>query len=117
MWRWTYTWIGNLSKPTTSVEQTSGVARSYELGQNYPNPFNPTTQITYTIEKAGHVSLRVYDVIGREVAVLVSADQMPGSYTATFNTRDIAGMMASGVYFYRLEAGTFSSIRKMLLLK
>ncbi len=116
MWRWTYTWIGNLSSPT-SVEQTSSIARSYELTQNYPNPFNPSTEIRYSLEKAGQVTLRVYDVVGREVATLVNTYQTAGSYTASFNTREIGSQMASGVYFYRLDTGSFVSIKKMILLK
>ncbi len=117
MYNWTYTWIGDLWKPTTSVEQTDATPQRYVLSQNYPNPFNPSTQIRYSLEKAGRVTLRVYDLVGREVATLVDTHQEAGSYTATFNTREITGLMSTGVYFYRLDAGEFTSIKKMVLLK
>jgi hypothetical protein len=115
MWHWTYTWIGN--KWVTVVEQTSSVPSSYELSQNYPNPFNPTTQIRYNLEKPGLVSVKVYDLLGREVVTLVNTHQGAGSYTVTFNTAQIGRSLSSGVYFYRLESGSFVANNKMLLVK
>jgi hypothetical protein len=115
MWHWTYTWIGN--KWVSSVEQTSSIPSSYELSQNYPNPFNPTTQIRYRLEKPGLVSLKVYDVLGREVTTLVNTYQEAGSYTVTFNTAETGQSLSSGVYFYRLESGRFVANNRMLLLK
>ncbi len=115
MWHWTYTWIGNLMTPTVSVEQVSVVPVKYTLSQNYPNPFNPSTKIKYSIEKPGNVSLKVYDMLGREVSTLVDENQVAGTYTVTFNT---AGQsFSSGVYFYRLESGSFGATHKLLLLK
>jgi hypothetical protein len=99
------------------VKQTGQVARVYSLNQNYPNPFNPSTQITYSIAKAGNVSLKVYDVIGREVATLVNGQQAAGTYDVSFNAANGGRSLASGVYFYRLEAGTFTATHKMMLLK
>jgi hypothetical protein len=115
MWHWTYTWIGNLMNPVTSVKQLNSVPVKYALSQNYPNPFNPSTQIRYSLEKAGNVSLRVYDMLGREIATLVDAFQNAGSYVATFNMA--SQNLATGVYFYRLEAGSFVATSKMMLLK
>ena len=92
----------------------------YELSQNYPNPFNPVTVIQYEISvchscesRNPFVTLKVYDVIGREVETLVNEKQNPGSYEVRFNGSNLS----SGVYFYKLEAGDFTSIRKMLLIK
>jgi len=85
----------------------------YVLGQNYPNPFNPSTTITYQLPIRGHVMLKVYDVLGREVRTLVNEMQEPGFKSLLFN----ATGLASGVYFYRLEVGTFSTFKKFLLLR
>jgi hypothetical protein len=89
------------------------VARAFELAQNYPNPFNPTTTIRYQIPTAETVSLKVYDVLGKEVATLVSGRQEAGSYAVEFN----AAGLSSGVYFYRLQAGGFVETKKMMLVK
>ncbi len=83
------------------------------LEQNYPNPFNPTTNIGYRIADVGFVTLKVYDVLGRRVATLVNKVEQPGSYRVQFNGSNLA----SGVYFYRLDAGGFVKTMKMLLLK
>jgi len=89
------------------------VAREYELAQNYPNPFNPTTTIRYQIPTAEVVSLKVYDVLGKEVATLVSGRQEAGNYAVPFN----ASGLSSGMYFYRLQAGSFVETKKMMLVK
>jgi hypothetical protein len=83
------------------------------LEQNYPNPFNPTTTIAYGVRSRGLVELKVFDVLGREVATLVREYLEPGSYTATFN----ANRLASGVYAYRLTSGNLLETKKMLLVK
>jgi hypothetical protein len=85
----------------------------FSLSQNYPNPFNPSTVIEYSISHSGHVELRVYDALGREVRTLVSSIQNPGSYSVTFN----ASGLSSGVYFYRLTAGEFDRVKRMILIK
>ncbi len=95
------------------VEVEAGLPRTFELGQNYPNPFNPTTLISYQLPVASEVSLKVYDVLGREVATLVNGRQEAGRYSVSFN----AASFASGVYFYRLQAGQFVQTRKMMLVK
>jgi hypothetical protein len=81
--------------------------------QSYPNPFNPTTQIAYEIPLGEFVSLRVYNSLGQQVAVLVNEQRPAGTYTVTFHASDLP----SGIYFYRLIAGSFQQTRKMLLLK
>lgn len=85
----------------------------FELSQNYPNPFNPTTQITYSVPQRGQVTLKVFNVLGSEVATLVSGIQDAGRHAVTFD----AARISSGVYFYRLQAGGMSITRKMLLMK
>jgi hypothetical protein len=85
----------------------------FALKQNYPNPFNPTTGIRYRVSGTSHVTLVVYDVLGREVAVLVNEVKAPGSYEASF---DATGL-ASGVYLYTLQAAGFVQTRKMLLVR
>lgn len=115
MYYWTHTWIGN--QWTVGVKQTSSVAQSYQLGQNYPNPFNPTTQIKYSIAAPGMVTLRLFDVLGREVATLVNDRQEAGSYTVNVDLARTGKGLSSGVYFYRLESGSFSAVNKMMMLK
>ena len=99
---------------TASVERLSDARPSgYVLEQNYPNSFNPSTTIRYAIPQPAQVSLKVYDVLGREVATLVNARQSAGVYVANFD----ATALPSGMYFYRLQAGSFSETRKMMLIK
>lgn len=86
---------------------------AFELGQNYPNPFNPTTQIEYSVAKNGCVSLKVYDLLGQEVATLVQGFQQPGTYRARF---DGSGL-ASGIYLYRLVASDFNETKRLVLLR
>ena len=80
---------------------------------NYPNPFNPSTTIKYKIKELTLVELKVYDILGEEVISLVNEEQPAGSYEVEFN----ASKLASGVYFYRLQAGSFVQAKKMMLLK
>lgn len=98
---------------TDVKEPVAQLPASFRLLQNYPNPFNPTTTISYQLPAAVHVNLKIFDVIGREVATLVNATQNAGSHVVTFNASDLP----SGVYFYRLNAGTDTAIRKMLMIK
>ncbi|HRE11426.1 MAG TPA: T9SS type A sorting domain-containing protein, partial [Ignavibacteria bacterium] len=92
---------------------TIEIPNYYSLAQNYPNPFNPTTSIKFSVPKAVNVSLKIFDVLGREVATLVNEVKQPGFHTADFN----ASNMASGIYFYRIDAGEFTSVKKMMLVK
>jgi photosystem II stability/assembly factor-like uncharacterized protein len=101
---------GQISDSTNVIPQTID---HYALDQNYPNPFNPTTTIGFTIPYAGHVSLTVFDIIGREVAVLVNEELAAGTYA-----REWDGLhFPTGVYFYRLQAGTYVETRKLVVLK
>ena len=83
------------------------------MQQNYPNPFNPSTTISYDLPTDSKVTLKVFDVLGREVATLVNGFVEAGSHQAVFN----ATRLASGVYFYRLQAGAYSATRKLAILK
>jgi hypothetical protein len=104
----------NFANEAKSVKQVDGAAPTqFELSQNYPNPFNPSTVINYSIPVNGLVSLKVFNVLGQEVATLVNEMQTVGNYKATFN----ANSLSSGVYFYKIEAGNFTSVKKMMFLK
>jgi hypothetical protein len=92
---------------------TPAIPNIYALNQNYPNPFNPTTTINYQVQKAGGVSLKVYDMLGREVATLVNGEKEAGHYSAMFD----AAKLSSGTYIYRLQSGAFTETKKLVLLK
>jgi hypothetical protein len=87
--------------------------RNFALFQNYPNPFNPNTTIRFSVGTYGHTSLRIFDLLGREVATLVSEEMMPGSYERKFN----AERLASGIYLYQLQSGGFLQTKKLLYLR
>jgi Subtilase family/Secretion system C-terminal sorting domain/Csp protease B prodomain len=99
----------------TSIQspQLTGVPNQYELYQNYPNPFNPSTIIKYSIEKAGFVTLKIYDILGREIKTLINEKEPAGNYIVRFN----AANLSSGVYFYSIHSGDFIQYKKMILLK
>ncbi len=92
---------------------TIEIPNYYSLAQNYPNPFNPSTSIKFSVPKPSNVTLKIYDVLGKEVATLVNEMKQPGFHTVDFN----ASHLASGIYFYRIDAGDFSSVKKMMLVK
>ncbi len=101
-----------------TVQTASGIIGneipvSFNLKQNFPNPFNPTTQITYSIEKNGAVTLKVYDVTGKEIADLVNETQTQGTHSVSFSGENFP----SGVYFYKLQSGEKSEVKKMTLIK
>src|ERR1035437_1867006 len=110
-------YVDNLSFDTllTSVsqDQTEEIPSKYELNQNYPNPWNPSTNIKYSIPKASRVSIRVYDILGNEIKTLVNEEKPASTYELTLN----AANLPSGVYFYRIQAGSFVETKKMVLLK
>jgi ligand-binding sensor domain-containing protein len=85
----------------------------FMLYQNYPNPFNPTTTIDYSIPKESFVTIKVYDALGREVTTLVSEEKNTGEYSVKFN----GSKLASGIYFYKITAGSFVQTKKMILMK
>jgi photosystem II stability/assembly factor-like uncharacterized protein len=98
---------------TSAKEPPQNIPARFSLDQNYPNPFNPSTVISYQLPTNSFVTLEVYDVLAREVNTLVNEHQRAGSHSVTFN----ASGLPSGVYFYRLEAGTYHDTKKLLLLK
>ena len=107
-------WTCPIDIPVVGVNtNTNTIPKSYSLGQNFPNPFNPSTNIKFNIPKAGHVKLAVYDVLGNQVELLVNNEMAAGSFSTDFN----ASSLATGVYFYRLEANSFSETKKMILTK
>lgn len=107
---------GNILSDVETVEGQK--AESYELSQNYPNPFNPSTVISYRLQSASNVTLRVYDLLGREIKTLVNGEQPAGQYQVRWNADDNKGAsVASGIYFYRIDAGSFNSTRKMMLIR
>nr|HMT10926.1 T9SS type A sorting domain-containing protein [Ignavibacteria bacterium] len=93
--------------------QSIEIPNYFSLAQNYPNPFNPTTSIKFSVPTPEMVTLKVYDVLGKEVAVLVNEMKQPGFHTVDFD----ASRLASGIYFYRIDAGQFSSVKRMALIK
>lgn len=103
----------------TSVdEEVSGIPTSYSIEQNYPNPFNPNTIIRYSLPEKTHVRLKVFDTIGREVRVLFDREQFQGEHQTSWNGRDNFGrLVASGVYFYRIETNAFRKTTKMLFIQ
>jgi hypothetical protein len=104
-----------MTSALVSVEDhsESNLPTGYNLAQNYPNPFNPSTQISYSIPNSEFVSLKIYDVLGREVTTLVNGVQSASNYSVNFD----AGKLSSGIYFYTLKAGNFVETKKMLLLR
>ncbi len=99
--------------PVSLGETEDNLPHEYGIEQNYPNPFNPSTAIRYSIPEAGLVSLKIYNLLGEEVNTLVNEIKQPGYYTAIFE----GSSLSSGVYFYRIQAGSFIETRKMIILK
>ena len=95
-------------------ESDDFVPKEFQLSQNYPNPFNPTTKIRYSLPVSEFVTLKVHDILGREVTTLVNGEKGPGNHEVTFDGSRLA---STGVYFYRMTAGNFSQIHKMVLIK
>jgi hypothetical protein len=91
----------------------SGMPQEYQLAQNYPNPFNPSTTIEYSLPEQADVTIKIYDVLGNELEVIFSGNKSAGTHRLNWN----ASNYASGIYFYRMSAGTFNQVKKMLLLK
>jgi len=119
IYAWAITYNGLILKcldtaVTIGITPLSGkVPSAFKLGQNYPNPFNPTTTISFDIPKHSFIRLFVYDVLGRQVALLIEQDMNPGSYEVKFDGKNYS----SGVYFYKLTADEFSETKKMVIIK
>ena len=97
----------------SSIVTVNSVPDKFELSQNYPNPFNPTTTIQYAIPQSEHVTLKVYDELGNEVRTLVNGEKSAGEYNVEFNGSNLS----SGIYFYKISAGNYSEVKKLMLLK
>jgi len=107
-----------LSEPTSAVDDITGIPTGFRLHQNYPNPFNPTTTIRYELSQASVMSLTIFDILGQEVITLKDAVTPPGEYEVRWNGMDDVGnSVSTGVYFVRLEAGSFSQTIKMVYLR
>ena len=102
----------------TDVEQFESELNTYSLLNNYPNPFNPSTTIRYSIPTSEFVTLKVYDVLGNEVATLVNEEKSAGEYEVEFNSHSgVDKNLVSGIYFYQLKVGNFIETKKMILIK
>jgi hypothetical protein len=119
-------WI-NAGSTTFISDQRNNLPSGFELSQNYPNPFNPSTNIEFRIADNGFVTLKVYDILGNEIATLVNEEKQPGVYKVEFNSSSIKNLPSSGIYFYQLlvskfqskdrKSGNFVETRKMILIK
>ncbi|MBK9098058.1 MAG: T9SS type A sorting domain-containing protein [bacterium] len=98
-------------------DEENPIASEFKLEQNYPNPFNPSTVISYQLPVTSNVTLKVYDVLGNEIATLVNEELPAGEYEVEFDPSSIKHLPSSGIYFYQLKAGQFSETKKMILLK
>ena len=105
--------INDLLHHIKSVKKNIVIPKEFKLSQNYPNPFNPTTKIDYQLPKSAKVVIKVYDILGKLVRELVNENKEAGYYTVTFDGTNYA----SGVYFYRINAGDFNAVKKMVLVK
>lgn len=107
--------VSNMNNPCESIGiiSTSEITGSYKLYQNYPNPFNPITKIKFEVPVSGFVSLKIYDIIGREVENLISENLHYGSYEVTFDGTN----KASGIYYCKIATDNFQEIKKMMLVK
>ncbi|MBK8984198.1 MAG: T9SS type A sorting domain-containing protein [Ignavibacteria bacterium] len=105
--------VAKMSNLVSVISTNSEIPSSFSLMQNYPNPFNPSTKIAYTIPNNGLVTLKIYNLLGKEVASLINEVKSAGTYEVNFNGANLS----SGVYFYRLESGNFVDTKKMFLLK
>ncbi len=112
--QWAYSWIGNANTDFVSVNGTSdGIASDFRLNQNYPNPFNPTTTITYNVVLPSEVTVKVFNVLGAEIATIASGFHAAKEYKVSFD----GSKLSSGIYFVKMEAKGFNSVRKMMLIK
>ena len=104
---------GSFTVLPSGIQRTGSVVNNYELAQNFPNPFNPSTTIKFSIPKSSFVTLKIYDISGREIQTLVNNNLPIGAYNFTFDATEIS----SGVYFYKIVAGNFIEIKRMALVK
>jgi hypothetical protein len=105
--------IAIIVTPISGISKIEETANSYSLAQNFPNPFNPVTKINYSIPKSSNVIINIYDILGQKVESLVNEKQNAGIYSVDFD----GSKLSSGIYYYKIEAGEFTSVRKMTLVK
>jgi len=110
---WSDSFTVEVVEDPTAIEELSKLPNEYVLEQNYPNPFNPSTTIKYSIPKQSNVTLKVFDVLSRELVTLINKQQPQGNYETEFDATDLT----SGIYFYKLQAGKYVETKKMILLK
>lgn len=117
-------WTRPLSEIITAVKANqNNLPTNFSLHQNYPNPFNPSTTINYSVPKASLITIKVFDILGREMATLVNEQKTAGNYSVQFSAKGGSasdgngGSLASGIYFYRMQAGSFVLTKKPVLLK
>jgi hypothetical protein len=108
-----YRYQGNVVVGTSGIGNLTNIPKEYALSQNYPNPFNPVTKIDYALPKDGFVKIKVYDILGKEVTTLVNQQLTAGYYSVDFDATNLT----SGVYFYKIEAGRFNDVKRMILVK
>jgi len=106
-------WMKESGQVTGIGDGNNNLPKEFILLQNYPNPFNPSTEISYSIPQTNFVSLKIYDVLGKEIATLVNEEKSIGNYTVEFS----ASNLSSGIYFYRMQAGSFTDTKKFILLR
>src|SRR5260221_13885474 len=105
-------WIFNVNA-TIGIENNTGIVKDFNLSQNYPNPFNPSTLISFDIPKESKVRLSVFDILGKEIAVLSDGNRNPGHHAVVWD----AAKFSSGIYFYKIIAGSFVETKRMVLVK
>ena len=105
--------VGTITATISGVEDENNPPKKFQLSQNYPNPFNPFTTIKYSLLEPAKVTLKVYNLLGKEVAELVNGNKNAGNYEVEFD----ASTLPSGIYFYELKAGSFTQTKKMVLLR
>jgi hypothetical protein len=106
-------WLRPIAEITLVKKKSLSEPRRFLLFQNYPNPFNPNSKIKFQIPKSSHVSLKVLDIMGKEIQTLVNENLLPGTFEVSFDGSDLP----SGIYYYQLQAGDFSQTKKMVLIK
>jgi len=112
-WNFGQRFVVHVIDQVSSVEENNVVVNNFKLDQNYPNPFNPSTMISYSIPQSSFVTLRVYDIIGNEVATLVNETKSAGKYDVRFD----ASNLSNGVYLYSIKTNNYTSTKKMILMK
>ena len=105
--------INDISDPSALSDNSDDIPKIFELHQNYPNPFNPTTIISYSIPVSTHVSVVIFDILGRKIHTLINEQKSPGNYSLSFNGSNLS----SGVYFYKLQTKNFTNVKKLLIIK